>query len=184
MRRGKALKIVICAVAFIFIDGLFHCPVLRAMPRFMEWYDALPDAKAELRGKCTTCHVGQDGSGSLTEFGQAFEERGYRFTPELRQAFPGFFAGTSGAGSTPVAGTFNAKEFFVANCALCHAADGTGGLGNTPNFQDASWQQEKGDTELAKTIKDGKGLMPPWKEKLNDEQIQAMIKFVRQFTKK
>jgi len=184
MRTGRILKIVICAVAIIFIDGLFHCPILRAMPRFMEWYDAQPDAKAELRGKCTLCHVSHDGMGPLNEFGQSFAEHGYRFTPELRQAYPDMFAGASGAQSTAVTQTFNAKEFFNNNCVACHGPDGKGALGNTPDLTDASWQQGKSDAEFAETIKNGKGLMPPWKDKLNNEQVQAMIQFVRQFAKK
>ncbi|MBI3951981.1 MAG: c-type cytochrome [Acidobacteria bacterium] len=184
MRKGRILKVVICAIALIFIDGLFHCPVLRAMPRFMEWYDASPDAKPEMKSKCTLCHINNDGSGSLNEFGQAFAEHGYRFTPELRQAYPDMFAGASGAAPTTVAQTFDAKKFFMDHCAACHGNDGKGALGNTPDFTDASWNQSKSDTELVETIKAGRGLMPTWKEKLSSEQIQAMVKFVRQFARK
>lgn len=184
MRKGKILKILICAVAIIFVDGLFHCPVLRAMPRFMEWYDASPEAKPELRGKCTICHVSHEGTGPLNEFGQAFAEHGYRFTPELRQAFPHLFAGASEVSSAAQTQTFNAKQFFDTNCVACHGSDGKGGLGNTPDFTDASWQQGESDAKMAETIRNGKGLMPPWKDKLNTEQILALVKFVRQFGKK
>jgi mono/diheme cytochrome c family protein len=150
----------------------------------MEWYEAQPDAKAELRGKCTLCHVSQDGTGPLTEFGQSFAEHGYRFTPALRQAYPTLFAGATGAALAAATPAFNAKEFYHNNCLVCHGDDGTGGLGNTPDFTDASWQQGKNDAEMAETIKSGKGLMPPWKEKLDADQVQAMVKLVRQFAQK
>lgn len=184
MRKVKILKVLICVVATIGVGEVLHCPLLRAMPRFMQWYDAQPDAKAELRGQCTLCHVSRDGLGPLNEFGQAFAQHGYRFTPELRRAYPTMFAGSAETASATPASTFNSKEFYKENCQVCHGDDGAGGLGNTPDFTDASWQQAKSDSEMAEAIRNGKGLMPPWKEKLNDSQIQAMVKLVRQFVKR
>lgn len=185
MRKMRVVKLVLCTVFIFLIDGLFHCPVLRAMPRFMEWYAASPYAKAELKGRCTICHVRQDGFGPLTEFGEAFADQGYRFTAELRQAYPQFFAGGEEARSDAAAAEFDAKAFFAENCAACHGEDGKGGPAaaalNVPDFSDGSWQQSRTNAQLAETIKNGRGAMPAWDEKLNDEQIKAMVNLVREF---
>src|SRR6266498_3302476 len=59
-------------------------------PAFMDRYNADPYAKAELKGKCTVCHEGR-GGGERNDFGDAFEDAGYRITPKLRSKFPELF---------------------------------------------------------------------------------------------
>ena len=61
-----------------------------AKPAFMDRYNADAYAKAELKGKCTVCHIGR-GGGERNEFGDAFEDLGYRITPKLRAKFPELF---------------------------------------------------------------------------------------------
>lgn len=61
-----------------------------AKPAFMDRYNNDPYSKAELRGKCTVCHIGK-GGGERNEFGEAFEDAGYRITPKLREKFPALF---------------------------------------------------------------------------------------------
>src|SRR5260370_7046782 len=60
-----------------------------AKPAFMDRYNRDPYAKVELRGKCILCHVGR-GGGERNDFGDAFEDAGYRITPNLRDKFPQF----------------------------------------------------------------------------------------------
>jgi cytochrome c553 len=183
MKKGKLVKILICTVALIFIDGLFHCPVLRAMPRFLEWYDASPNANAEWKGKCTLCHVSHDGSGPLNDFGQAFAKNGFQFTRELSQAYPAMFAGV-GPAAVASKPSVDVKGIFVQNCVVCHGEDGKGTLGNSPDWTDAAWQKNITDAQMTAAIKTGKGLMPAWKDQLSDDKIAAMVKFVRGFAKK
>lgn len=64
--------------------------VALAKPAFMDRYNNDPYSKAELRGKCTVCHIGK-GGGERNEFGEAFEDAGYRITPKLRAKFPDLF---------------------------------------------------------------------------------------------
>ena len=61
-----------------------------AKPAFMDRYNNDPYSKADLRGKCTVCHIGK-GGGERNEFGEAFEDAGYRITPKLRAKFPDLF---------------------------------------------------------------------------------------------
>ncbi|MEP6637239.1 MAG: hypothetical protein ABJB97_10990 [Acidobacteriota bacterium] len=61
-----------------------------AKPAFMDRYNNDPYSKAELRGKCTVCHIGK-GGGERNDFGEAFEDTGYRITPKLRAKFPKLF---------------------------------------------------------------------------------------------
>ena len=61
-----------------------------AKPAFMARYNNDPYSKADLHGKCTVCHIGK-GGGERNEFGEAFEDVGYRITPKLRAKFPDLF---------------------------------------------------------------------------------------------
>ena len=64
-----------------------------AKPAFMDRYNNDPYSKAELRGKCTICHIGKGGA-ERNDFGEAFEDGGYRITPKLRAKFPELFEAT------------------------------------------------------------------------------------------
>ena len=64
--------------------------VVFAKPAFMDRYNNDPYSKAELRGKCTICHIGKGGA-ERNEFGEAFEDGGYRITAKLRAKFPDLF---------------------------------------------------------------------------------------------
>jgi len=56
----------------------------------MDRYNRDAYAKRELIGKCTVCHVGRGGD-VRNDFGEAFEDAGYRITPKLRKNFPALF---------------------------------------------------------------------------------------------
>jgi hypothetical protein len=64
--------------------------VAMAKPAFMERYNKNPYSKAQLRGKCTICHIGH-GGGERNDFGEAFEDAGFRITPKMREKFPKLF---------------------------------------------------------------------------------------------
>jgi mono/diheme cytochrome c family protein len=84
------------------------------------------------------------------------------------------------------AAALDGHAVFVATCARCHGAEGTGGLplwegGPSPrNFHDHAFHAQRTDAQLAETIKKGKGTgMPPFGGILNDAQIAALVAHVR-----
>ena len=80
--------------AFITTVALLKIALLpqsvEAKPAYMDRYDGDPFARAELRGRCTVCHIGR-GGGERNDFGEAFEDSGYRITQKLRERFPKLF---------------------------------------------------------------------------------------------
>jgi mono/diheme cytochrome c family protein len=72
---------------------------------------------------------------------------------------------------------------FKAKCAMCHGADGSASTGmgksmglkplGSPEVQKAS------DADLTALINSGKGKMPAFKGKLSDEEVSAVVKYVR-----
>jgi cbb3-type cytochrome c oxidase subunit III len=69
-------------------------------------------------------------------------------------------------------------------CAMCHGADGKGFPAiKSPDFTDPKWQESVTDKEMVDAIKDGrKGTpMPAFSGKLKDDEIQALVTFIRSF---
>jgi cbb3-type cytochrome c oxidase subunit III len=76
---------------------------------------------------------------------------------------------------------------FKKNCMMCHGADGKGfSTLKTPNFTDPKWQSSTKDKEMREVIKNGKKgtAMPAFDGQLNDEEISAVIAYVRSLKKK
>ena len=46
------------------------------------------------------------------------------------------------------------------------------------------WQKKESDAELAAVIKNGKKPMPPYGDKLKEDEIKALVAYVRSFAKK
>ncbi|HKD69885.1 MAG TPA: cytochrome c [Candidatus Binataceae bacterium] len=87
-----------------------------------------------------------------------------------------------------------AHDNFVAQCAKCHGESGHGdgpagaALAIKPrNFSDCTRMAKESDQRLFDTIKGGGasvGLskdMPPWREAFEDDEIKALVSYVRQF---
>lgn len=176
MQRAKFL---LSTTGALFVAACLYCPVFHAMPKFMERYDTDQFAKAELKGKCGVCHTRDEGYGPLNAMGKAFAANGYRIDDKLRkQASEAFSTGAP----QPVVAAFDAKAAYMKSCAPCHGNDGTGGesaLPGLPNFKDTKWQQRRSDQQITDAIAKGKGTMPPWKDKLSEDQIKSMTAFVR-----
>jgi mono/diheme cytochrome c family protein len=86
-----------------------------------------------------------------------------------------------GPDKSATAGTFRTK------CAICHGPDGAGSaVGKSMNVPDlrSSVVQNKADGELAQIISNGKGGMPAFKSSLSDDQIQALVTYVRSLHQK
>ena len=77
------------SLAAILKAALFAQPAA-AKPAFMDRYNRDPFARAEMRNKCTVCHIGR-GGGERNDFGEAFEDAGFRITPKMREKFPEMF---------------------------------------------------------------------------------------------
>jgi hypothetical protein len=75
--------LLICFVALAAVAA-------RSKPAYMERYNRDPLAKTELRSKCTVCHIGRGGA-ERNDFGEAFDDAGFRITPKLRAQFPDKF---------------------------------------------------------------------------------------------
>lgn len=70
------------------------------------------------------------------------------------------------------------KGIYIANCQVCHAADGGGGVG--PNFTDAYWLHGGGVSDVFKTIKYGvpaKGMIS-WEAQLRPVEIAQVTSYI------
>jgi cbb3-type cytochrome c oxidase subunit III len=76
---------------------------------------------------------------------------------------------------------------FKKNCVMCHGVDGKGfPVLKTPNFTDPKWQSAAKDSELREVVKNGKKgtAMPAFGGQLKDEEISAVIAYIRSLKKK
>jgi mono/diheme cytochrome c family protein len=73
------------------------------------------------------------------------------------------------------------------SCLKCHDGDGTGEAGRAafptiPDFTERRWQALRSETELSRSILEGKGRsMPRMKDKLGAVDVKQMVAFVRGF---
>jgi mono/diheme cytochrome c family protein len=87
----------------------------------------------------------------------------------------------------------DAKENWTKYCAQCHGPDGTantpmGKKLNAKNLTDAKVQSGFTDAQAATAIKDGvkengKVAMKAFGDKLSDDEVQALVKYVRTLKK-
>jgi len=73
---------------------------------------------------------------------------------------------------------------FKHNCVMCHGPDGKGvATFKTPNFTDPKVQASLTDEQILTTIKNGKKgtVMPPWGDKLSEQDIKAVAAHIRSF---
>lgn len=93
-----------------------------------------------------------------------------------------------------VARAADVKENWEKNCASCHGKDGkaetkAGRKAGAKDLTDAKLQAELKDDKAFASVKEGtkdsagKELMKPFKDKLSDDEIKALVGYVRQFKK-
>ena len=85
------------------------------------------------------------------------------------------------------------KENWEKNCLKCHGADGKGNTkmgkqSGVKDYTDPKVQEELKDENALKIIKEGivekgKKKMDPYKDKLTEDEIKALIAFIRGFKK-
>ena len=102
-------------------------------------------------------------------------------TLTVLSAVPVFAQSNKGHGST-------GEALFQEQCIACHGSDGRAQteigkkLGAADLTSDAIRQQS--DSQLAKVVKDGKGKMPAFDQKLKDDEIRDVITYIRQLATK
>jgi mono/diheme cytochrome c family protein len=82
----------------------------------------------------------------------------------------------------------NSAELYAKQCASCHGKDGRsktikGKLKHARNLTDAEWQERVSDERIFNSITNGKGKMTAYGKKLSQEQIEALVTYVRAFKK-
>jgi cytochrome c6 len=70
-------------------------------------------------------------------------------------------------------------------CASCHGKDGSGNtaMGKKLGLKDYSKEQSFSDAEATNIIKNGKGKMKGYKDKLSDADVKALVSYVRSLKK-
>jgi len=80
------------------------------------------------------------------------------------------------------------EALFQQQCVGCHGPDGHAQteLGKKLGAADLSSDaiQQQADSQLAKTVKDGKGKMPAFDRKLKEDEIHTVITYIRHLATK
>jgi len=84
------MLLLTAALMLAFVKPASLSMTVQAKPAFMDRYNRDPYAKAQWKDKCTLCHIGKGGE-RRNDFGEAFEDVGFRITPKLRARFPNLF---------------------------------------------------------------------------------------------
>jgi cytochrome c6 len=79
----------------------------------------------------------------------------------------------------------DAGALWAQNCASCHGKDGSGSttMGKKLGLKDYTKEQGFSDAEAANVIKNGKGKMKGYKDKLSDADVKALVAYVRSLKK-
>jgi len=80
---------------------------------------------------------------------------------------------------SPVAALEEGKKIFNTYCILCHGADGKLGLNGSKDLTISTITTEERITQVT----NGKGLMTPFKEILNEAEIKAVVGYVESLKK-
>ena len=88
-------------------------------------------------------------------------------------------------GSATITWAADASALWNQHCASCHGKDGSGStaMGKKLGVKDYTKDQGFSDAEAEKAIKDGKGKMKGYKAKLSDDDVKALVAYVRKLKK-
>lgn len=75
----------------------------------------------------------------------------------------------------------DAAALWASNCASCHGKDGSGAtaMGKKLGVKDYTKEQSFSDAEATNVIKNGKGKMKAYKDKISDADVKALVAYVR-----
>jgi len=101
-------------------------------------------------------------------------------------ALTGSFAGSHvGAGRATIAPTVRSSaQVYSQYCVSCHGRNGAaqtrrGKTNHARNLKDAEWQARVSDERIFNSIMNGKGKMPGYSKKLSEQEIDALVSYVR-----
>ena len=89
-----------------------------------------------------------------------------------------------GVGNTNEAAPADAASIYNRQCALCHGRDGRGRTrrGRQTHARDMTnpeWQDDVSDERLFNSISNGRGKMPAFRKKISENDIDALVAYVR-----
>ena len=78
----------------------------------------------------------------------------------------------------------DARSSYNTKCASCHGRDGRsktarGRRTHSRDLTDANWQNDVSDERIFNTINNGRGKMPGFKKSLSENEIEALVGYVR-----
>lgn len=78
----------------------------------------------------------------------------------------------------------SAAESYAKYCASCHGKDGRAKtfkakLNHARNLADPEWQGRVSDERIFNSVMNGKGKMPAYGKKLSEQEIDALVAYVR-----
>lgn len=73
----------------------------------------------------------------------------------------------------------DAAALYKSKCQVCHGPDGKGSAAGQKMGAKPFSEVKASNQELVEITKNGKGKMPAYKDKLTDEQINELVKYVR-----
>ena len=88
-------------------------------------------------------------------------------------------SGSSVATNNAVATVLDGRSIYAKKCATCHQATGAGIAGAFPALKGSAYVQGESNAVLITVLK-GRGGMPTFAAALNDEQLAAVLTYVRQ----
>jgi mono/diheme cytochrome c family protein len=89
-----------------------------------------------------------------------------------------------GGGNTKEAAAADAATIYNRQCVSCHGRDGRGRTRrgrqtHARDMTDASWQDDVSDERLFNSISNGRGKMPAFRKKISENNIDALVAYVR-----
>jgi len=88
---------------------------------------------------------------------------------------------------TPAFGQDAGTDIYKVRCAMCHGADGTADTPAGKAFKAASFSDpvivKMPDSDRTLVVKNGKGKMPLFGDKLSADQIKAVLVYIRTLQK-
>jgi len=92
------------------------------------------------------------------------------------------------AGNSPSAsGNAAARSTFKLQCSSCHGQNGAGDTSVGKNLKAADLRsaevQKQSDAQLAQVISDGRRNMPSFSDSLTQDQIRALVAYIRKLAK-
>ena len=91
-------------------------------------------------------------------------------------------------GETNHSSARDAAELYAKHCASCHGKDGQAKtlkakLKHARDLTDPGWQNEVSDERLSNSIMNGKRKMPGFGKKLSEQEVDALVSYVRSLKK-